>query len=107
MPGLPRRYLVGFVHPASGRTVWHPGQLATTVTIERFSVELDAFAQQVGASPAKEIVLVHDGAGWHESPRVRVRVRVPEHIHLLFLPSHAPELQPAEPLWALVGSGGR
>lgn len=42
------RYLVGFVHPASGRTVWH---LATTVNIELFSVELDAFARGVGASP--------------------------------------------------------
>ncbi len=68
-----RRYLVGFVHPASGRTVWH---LATTVAIELFSVELEAFAQAVGASPTKQIVLVLDGAGWHDSPRVRV----PEHV---------------------------
>src|SRR5260221_10659264 len=68
-----RRYLVGFVHPASGRTVWH---LATTVAIELFSVELEAFAQAVGASPTKQIVLVLDGAGWHDSPRVRV----PEHM---------------------------
>jgi transposase len=48
------RYLVGFVHPASGRTVWH---LATTVNIELFSVELEAFAHEVGASPTKQIVL--------------------------------------------------
>src|SRR5258705_3204951 len=32
------RYLVGFVHPAFGHTVWH---LATTVNIELFSVELE------------------------------------------------------------------
>jgi hypothetical protein len=31
------RYLVTFVHPASGRTVWHP---ATTVSAELFSAEL-------------------------------------------------------------------
>jgi hypothetical protein len=56
------RYLVGFVHPASGtRTVWH---LASTVSIEQFSVELEAFAQQVGASPTKQIMLVLDDAGW-------------------------------------------
>src|SRR5215472_5670632 len=55
------RYLVGFVHPATGRTVWH---LATTVNIELFSVELEAFAQAVGAGPTKQIVLVLDGAGW-------------------------------------------
>jgi transposase len=56
------RYVVGFVYPASGRTMWH---LATTVSIELFSVELEAFAQQVGAGPSKQIVLVLDGAGWH------------------------------------------
>jgi transposase len=66
--------------------------LATTVNSELFSVELDAFAQAVGAGPIKQIVLVLDGAGWHTS----VKVRVPEHVHLLFLPPHAPELQPAE-----------
>jgi transposase len=91
------RYLVGFVHLASGRTVWH---LATTVNIELFSVELEAFAQQVGAGPTKQIVLLLDGAGWHDSPKVRV----PEHVHLLFLPPHSPELQPAEHLWLLTNT---
>jgi hypothetical protein len=82
------RYVVGFVHPASGRTVWH---LATTVNIELFSVELGAFAQQVGAGPTKQTVLVLDGADWHDSPQVRV----PDHVHLLFLPPYSPALQPA------------
>jgi transposase len=70
---------------------------ATTVNIERFSVELEAFAQEVGVSPTKQIVLVLDGAGWHAS----LQVRVLEHVHLLFLPPHAPKLQPAEHLWPL------
>lgn len=91
------RYLVGFVHPVSGRTVWH---LATTVNSELFSLELAAFAREVGAGPAKQIVLVLDGAGWHDSPQVRV----PEHVHLLFLPPHSPELQPAEHLWSLTNT---
>jgi transposase len=39
------RYLVGFVHPASGRPVWH---LATTVNIPLFETELAPFAQKVG-----------------------------------------------------------
>ena len=77
------RYLVGFVHPASGRTVFH---LATTVSIALFEVELAAFARQVGASPTKQIVLVLDRAGWHAS----VNVRVPAHVHLLFLPPTRP-----------------
>jgi hypothetical protein len=54
------RYLVGFVHPASGRTVFH---LATSVSVPLFEAELAAFAQAVGASPTKQIVLVLDRAG--------------------------------------------
>ena len=91
------RYLVGFVHPASGRTVFH---LATTVSIPLFEVELAAFARQVGAGQDKEIVLVLDRAGWHTS----LTLRVPEHVHLLFLPPYSPELQPAEHLWPLTNT---
>src|SRR5260221_3375673 len=71
------RYLVGFVHPASGRTVFH---LATSVSIALFEVELAAFARQVGASPTKQIVLVLDRAGWHTSVRLRVPSH-PDHVH--------------------------
>jgi hypothetical protein len=60
------RYVVGFVHPSSGSSVRH---LATTVNIELFSVELESFAQRVGAGPTKQIVLVLDRAGWYHSPR--------------------------------------
>ncbi len=93
------RYLVGFVHPASGRTVFH---LATTVSIALFEVELAAFAQAVGVSPTKQIILVLDRAGWHTS----LRLRVPEHVHVhvLFLPAYSPELQPAEHLWPLTNT---
>jgi transposase len=73
------RYLVGFVHPASGRTVFH---LATSVSVPLFEAELAAFATAVRAGPSKQIVLVLDRAGWHSTQRLRV----PDHIHLLFLP---------------------
>jgi transposase len=89
--------VVGFVHPASGRTVFH---LATTVNIPLFEVELAAFARQVGASPTKQLILVLDRAGWHASVHLRVPSH-PEHVHLLFLPAYSPELQPAEHLWPL------
>jgi hypothetical protein len=91
-PRFQWRYLVAFVHPASGRSLWH---LATGVSAQYFSVELAAFAQAVGAGPRKKLVLVLDGAGWHSS----YDVQVPEHVYLLFLPAHAPELQPCEHLW--------
>ena len=86
------RYLVAFVHPASGQTVWH---LATSVSIPLFEAELAAFARTVAAGPKKEIVLILDRAGWHTS----LHLRVPEHVHLLFLPGYSSELQPAEHLW--------
>src|SRR5580765_3266242 len=62
-------YLVGFVHPASGRTLFH---LATSVSIPLFEAELTAFARQAGASPKKKLVLVLDRAGWHTSLRLHV-----------------------------------
>jgi transposase len=86
------RYVVAFVHPSSGRSVWH---LATGVSTDLFAVELAAFADAVGAGPHKQIILVLDGAGWHTS----YELVVPEHVHLLFLPAHSPELQPCEHLW--------
>lgn len=91
------RYLVGFVHPASGRTLFH---LATAVSIPLFEAELAAFARQVGAGPHKKIVLVLDRAGWHTS----LRLRVPDHVYLHFLPPYSPELQPAEHLWPLTNA---
>lgn len=91
------RYLVGFVHPATGRTIFH---LATSVSIPLFEVELAAFARAVGAGPHKQIVLVLDRAGWHTS----TRLRIPKHVHLLFLPPYSPELQPAEHLWPLTNT---
>jgi len=33
-----------------------------------------------------------------------VRLRVPEQVHLLFLPPYSPELPPAEHLWPLTNS---
>jgi transposase len=79
---------------ASGRAIFH---LATSVSIPLFEVELAAFARAEVPSPTKKIVLVLDRAGWHTS----VRLQVPEHVHLLFLPPYSPELQPAEHLWRL------
>lgn len=87
-------YLYGFVEPQSGKTSW---LLMPTVNVEAFSLALSAFAEEVGCGPNKHIVLVMDQAGWHKSPRLVI----PESLHILFLPSHSPELQPAERLWPL------
>ncbi|HEV8191538.1 MAG TPA: IS630 family transposase [Ktedonobacterales bacterium] len=91
------RYLVGFVHPASGRTLFH---LGTSIRMPLFEAELAAFARQAEAGAEKQIVLVLDRAGWHSTQRLRV----PDHVHLLFLPPYSPELQPAEHLWPLTNT---
>lgn len=43
------------------------------------------------------MLLVVDQAGWHQSQELVI----PEGIDLFELPSHSPELQPAERLWPL------
>jgi hypothetical protein len=87
-------YLYGFVRPTTGAVEWW---LANSVNVPLFQGVLDGFAAAVGAGPAKTVILVLDGAGWHASPRLRA----PNGIRLCFLPPYTPELQPAEHLWPL------
>jgi hypothetical protein len=87
-------YLYGFVRPDSGETFW---LLAPTVSTAAWNVVLAEFATALGAGPCKQVIVVLDGAGWHTSKKVEL----PEGLHLVFLPSHSPELQPAERLWSL------
>jgi transposase len=87
-------YLYGFVEPTSGKTSW---LLMPTVNTTAFSLALSAFAQEQGVGPNKHLLLVLDQAGWHKS----ADLVIPEGLHLLFLPAHSPELQPAERLWPL------
>ena len=87
-------YLYGFVRPTNGEVYW---RILPTVNKELFSMALREFAKEVGASEDKRILLVADQAGWHTSGEVAV----PEGIHLEFLPTGSPQLQPAERLWPL------
>ena len=88
-------YVYGFVRPETGRTFW---LILPTVNKELFSMALSEFAEWVGAGKDKHIVLALDRAGWHTSKDVEL----PEGLHLLPLPAHSPELQPAERLWPLI-----
>jgi hypothetical protein len=87
-------YLYGFVRPTTGEVWW---LILPTVNKELFSMALGEFAKEVGAGEDKRILLVLDQAGWHTSGEIEV----PEGIHLEFLPTGSPELQPAERLWPL------
>jgi transposase len=88
-------YLYAFARPKTGEVHW---LILPTVNAEVFSMALEHFAREVGAGTRKRILLVVDGAGWHTAKK---KLRVPEGIHLEFLPSHSPELQPSERLWPL------
>ncbi len=87
-------WLYGFVHPNSGQTYWW---ILPYVRIDLFNRVLADFANHFGVGQHKRIVLAIDQAGWHTSEQVVV----PEGIHLVLMPSHSPELQPAERLWPL------
>ena len=53
-----------------------------------FNLVLEDFAREFEVGKDKRIILIIDQAGWHTSPQVRV----PEGLHLEFMPSHSPEL---------------
>lgn len=93
-------YLYAFARPKSGEVYW---LILPTVNAEVFSLALEHFAREVGAGTKRRILLVLDRAGWHTA--TKEKLRVPEGIHLEFLPPHSPELQPSERLWALSDEG--
>ena len=88
-------YVTAFVGPATGETVWY---LSNGVSKPFFEKLLHAFAREVGAGPAKRVVLLLDNAGFHTRPNLTV----PDGLRLVYLPPYSPELQPAETLWTLV-----
>ena len=87
-------YLYGFVHPGTGEVVWF---ICGTVDAGLLGAVPAAFAEAVGASEGKLVILVLDNAGWHVSGDLVV----PPGVELAFLPPYTPELQPAERLWPL------
>jgi transposase len=91
-------YLYSFVRPSTGEVHW---LILPTVNVEVFSLALEHFAREVRAGKRKRILLVLDQAGWHTGKELRV----PEGIHLEFLPASSPELQPAERVWPLSNEG--
>ena len=103
-------WLYAFVHPQSGQTYYwilpyvntelrmksRRGFLGVRFT-KQFNRVLADVAQEFGLGANKRFLIVLDQAGWHTSKNLII----PDGIHLLHLPSHSPELQPAERLWTL------
>ncbi len=91
-------WVYGWVQPTTGATEW---LVLPSVSTELFNLALADFARAVGAGPDKQVLVVLDQAGWH----IAAGVRLPDGIHLEFLPAYCPELQPAERLWPLTNEG--
>jgi transposase len=87
-------WLYGFVQPQSGETYWW---ILPFVNTEIFNQVLADFAQHFKLGENKQVVLALDRAGWHTAGKLEV----PKGIHIVEMPSHSPELQPAERLWPL------
>lgn len=62
------------------------------------SLSLKEFDKYHNSKKDKIIILLLDQAGWHTT----AKLKVPDDIILLPIPSHTPELQPAECVWPLV-----
>jgi transposase len=88
-------YVTAFVAPATGESHWY---LSQAVSKDLFEATLELFAREAGAGPDRIILLVLDNAGWH----TQAGLKVPDGIHLVYLPPYTPELQPAETLWVHV-----
>ena len=85
----------GFAHPATGRNrLWlHP-----KADTGRRGEALAEFARWADPDGAKVLVVVVDKAGY----RTAKELAVPANVALHFLPSCAPELQPAERGWPVL-----
>ncbi len=72
--------------------------IGSTVSTAIMSAVLDHFAREAGLGPNGRAVVVLDGAGWHTGHDLKV----PDGVHLAFLPPYSPELQPAERIWPII-----
>lgn len=88
-------YAYAFVHPTDGRSSWF---LLPTVNLAWMNKAIQLFGQEMDPHRKRMIVLVLDQAGFHSLPSLDL----PENITVRFLPSHTPELQPAESAWPLL-----
>ena len=84
-------WLYGFLQTQGGETYFW---ILPQVNTELFNRVLTDLAREFDLNQNKRILLVLEQAGWHTTNKLVL----PEGIDLFFLPSHSPELQPAERL---------
>jgi hypothetical protein len=82
-------YAYGAVSPLDGRF--------DSLVLPHVNTEcMQLFIAEIGCRyPDENIVMVVDGAGWHQSKSFAL----PENLRLHFLPPYSPELNPQEHIW--------
>jgi hypothetical protein len=83
-------YLFGAICPERGT-----GAALVLPTADTHAMQLHLREISRAVTPGRHAVLLLDRAGWHTTPELKV----PGNISLIFLPSRAPELNPAENIW--------
>lgn len=83
-------YVIGAVCPRSGQTV---GLISPNIDTDIINIFTGQFIKEV--EPDIHVVMLWDKAGFHTSGRLKI----PENVTIVPLPSHSPELNPVENLW--------
>jgi transposase len=82
-------YLFGAFSPITGD---HFEMEMPCCNTDTFQIFLDEFSKE---SPKEFKILLLDNGAFHKA----ARLKIPVNIHLLFIPSYSPELNPAEKIW--------
>jgi len=90
--GYKNFYLYSATSPKTGKEFT---LLLPNVNIQCMNIFLEEFAK---ANKDQKIVMIMDGAGWHQSKKLKI----PYNIRIIILPPYSPELNPIEKLWQYI-----
>ena len=94
-PPLPSHGDTGYTYAYAAVSV-RDGQLDTLILPHVNGPCMQIFLDEVASRhPSERIVMVLDGAGWHQSESLLL----PPNLRVLKLPPYSPELNPVEHLW--------
>jgi transposase len=97
-PNVPRLkvreyvYAFGAVSPQDGENFFIAAPKCNSQWAEYF------FCQLSEAYPDDLILMIGDNAPWHHSGEIKL----PDNVHLAFIPPYTPEMNPQEQVWASI-----
>jgi transposase len=94
-PNVPRQIVREYTYAYVAASP-HDGVMDSLVLPQVNAQAMSLFLREVSSRhPDEFILMVMDGAGWHKAGELKV----PENMHLIFLPPYSPELNPVEHVW--------